>query len=303
MSDETINTDPTTARPLSYYGGKQRIAGQIAKLIPPHMCYVEPFCGGAAIFFTKYTPRTTNRNHYKEVLNDHDRRLINFYRQIQQNPDELIHRLTYTLFSEAEHQDANALVRSGDLSDPVIAAHAYFVSLCQSFSNKLCSGWKRSTAVTTNHSVTWQSKINNLWPMHERLKQCYIVCDDALTIIKQWDSPQTFFYCDPPYPGSNQCHYSGYSLSDFQALVDALNACRGSFILSNYDQPDARIPDDWERLEFDAYSSAAKTSNAETGARTEVIWRRERLVEPDAETLAVMRKYWSVETKQQKLFK
>ena len=39
--------------PLSYYGGKQQLAGIIVGLIPPHRLYCEPFLGGGAIFFTK----------------------------------------------------------------------------------------------------------------------------------------------------------------------------------------------------------------------------------------------------------
>lgn len=36
--------------PITYYGGKQQLAKHILPLIPEHDMYVEPFCGGAAIF-------------------------------------------------------------------------------------------------------------------------------------------------------------------------------------------------------------------------------------------------------------
>ena len=107
-----------------------------------------------------------------------------------------------------------------------------------------------------------------------------------MNVIKQWDSPQTFFYCDPPYPEAVQGHYDGYSITDFQNLVSTLNECQGSFLLSNYDQPGMEIPDDWERFEFDAYCSSSckgrvnvdRSSIVETDyderKRTEVVWRR-----------------------------
>jgi DNA adenine methylase len=51
--------------PLTYYGGKQRLAAQIVALMPPHRVYLEPFAGGAAVLFAK--PRAP-----RETLNDID---------------------------------------------------------------------------------------------------------------------------------------------------------------------------------------------------------------------------------------
>ena len=62
--------------PISYYGGKQRLASTIIKLIPDHNLYCEPFCGGAAVFFQKEKSNV-------EVINDTNKLLINFYRQVQ----------------------------------------------------------------------------------------------------------------------------------------------------------------------------------------------------------------------------
>ena len=42
--------------PISYYGGKQRMASKIVALMPPHTVYVEPFFGGGAVFFAKPVP-------------------------------------------------------------------------------------------------------------------------------------------------------------------------------------------------------------------------------------------------------
>jgi site-specific DNA-adenine methylase len=49
--------------PISYYGGKQKLASTILKLIPDHNLYCEPFLGGAAIFFAKEQSNV-------EVIND-----------------------------------------------------------------------------------------------------------------------------------------------------------------------------------------------------------------------------------------
>ena len=263
---------------ISYYGGKQRMASKIVPLIPQHTVYVEPFCGGAAIFFAKPWPKVTNTDHYREVINDHDKRLINFYQQLRDNGPALVDALQLTLYSEHEHQLAKEL----DCEDKLEAARRYYVNVQQSFSNELNCGWARKV-FSRNNGATWANKIAQLPKYLDRMASVQIACNDALKVIKQFDSPQTFFYCDPPYPAAEQGHYKGYTLEDFQALVNTLDACQGSFILSNYHQP-IEMPKDWERSEFEAIASSkgrvgydrskkADESN-QNRKRTEVVWRR-----------------------------
>jgi len=263
---------------ISYYGGKQRMASKIVPLIPRHTVYVEPFCGGAAIFFAKPWPQVTNTHHYREVINDHDKRLINFYQQLRDNGPALIDALQLTLYSEHEHQIAKEL----DCEDKLEAARRYYVNVQQSFSNVLGGGWARKV-FSRNNGATWSNKIAQLPDYLDRMASVVITCDDALKIIKQWDSPQTFFYCDPPYPAAYQGHYNGYTMEHFQELVNTLDACQGSFILSNYDQP-MEMPKDWERFEFEAtassrgrvgYDRSKKADESDQNRkRTEVVWRR-----------------------------
>ena len=265
--------------PISYYGGKQRMCPKIVPLIPRHTVYVEPFAGGAAVFFAKPWPKVTNNNHYREVLNDKDQRIINFYQQLRDNGQALCDKLQLTLCSEAEYQLAKDL----DCEDKLEAARRYYVNVQQSFANKLNGGWRRNV-YSRNSAATWANKVNQLPEYIDRMASVHIACDDALKIIRQWDSPQTFFYCDPPYPDADQGHYSGYTIQDFQALVDTLKDVQGSFMLSNYDQPQATIPPDWERFEFEATASSRgrvgydrskkMDESAQNRKRTEVVWRR-----------------------------
>jgi len=257
------------------------MSSKIVPLIPKHTVYVEPFAGGAAVFFAKPWPKVSNTHHYREYLNDKDEGIINFYRVLQTpaKRDELIERLQMTLYSEAEHQKAKDLNSGTDVD----RAWAYYVNSQQSFSNVLNTGWRRGV-YGCNLQATWANKITQLPQYLDRMVSVGITCQDALTIIKQYDSPQTFFYCDPPYPNAHQGHYSGYTMQDFQDLVDTLNQCQGSFVLSNYDQPDAIILADWQRIEFTATTTAKKRvgydrskkadESDQNRQRTEVIWRR-----------------------------
>ncbi len=277
--------------PISYYGGKQRMAHNIIPLIPKHTVYVEPFAGGAAVFFMKPWPNIKNSNHYREVINDSSQALMNFYRVLQQNGEELINRLLVSPYSKQQYTESKDL-EIGD--DKIEAACRYFINTNQSFANVINGGWGKNI-YGPNSAYKWANKIKDLDKYLERMVGVYIDSDDAINVIKNWDSPQTFFYCDPPYPETNQGHYRGYRKEDFTRLIQTLDSCQGSFILSNYEQPDTEIPTDWERHTFSAKCTAKKrighdhtsvnTDSTQGSDRTEVIWRRLAQTTPRKEIL------------------
>ena len=269
---------------FSYYGGKQRMSSKIVPLLPRHTVYVEPFAGGAAVFYAKPWPDVGNNNHYREVLNDTNQEIVNFYRVLRDQPDALFRATCLTPHSRVEHTKT----AREPTSDPVERARRWFVDIQQSFANKSRGGWGTSV-YGANQAATWQNACARMLGAAERLHSVHIECDDALRVIERWDSPQTLFYCDPPYPGTHQGHYSGYSQDDFAALVDTLNSAQGSFVLSCYDQPG--VPDHWERFEFTAHASSNAVGRVGKGRdksraaakkemgdrkRTEVVWRMDR---------------------------
>src|SRR5580704_7576120 len=78
--------------PLPYIGGKRALANQIIAIFPKHTTYVEPFAGGAQVFFRKEPSKV-------EVLNDLDHELVNFFRVCQQHYEELVRYLKFTVTS------------------------------------------------------------------------------------------------------------------------------------------------------------------------------------------------------------
>ena len=53
-------------------------------------------------------------------------------------------------------------------------------------------------------------------------------------IVGSRDTAETFFYLDPPYVGTDQGHYDGYTQEDFDMLLDRLEGIQGKFLLSSY---------------------------------------------------------------------
>jgi DNA adenine methylase len=225
-------------KPLfSYYGGKRRLATRIAaecwKI--PHSVYTEPFAGGCAVLFAKGLPAISNSDHYREAINDRDSRIANIYWVARHHPDELERRLQLTPYSQECYREAVQLCKEGS-DDRIEMAWAAIVNLEMSFANKMNGGWGTNVC-SENRAATWAAKRTSLTFAMKRLDRVYLGNEDALRFIERWDSPQSLHYTDPPYPNTEQGHYSGYTLDDWQALCNLLDDINGSYILSNYFQP------------------------------------------------------------------
>lgn len=215
--------------PITYYGGKQRLAGKIISMMPAHKIYCEPFFGGGAVFFRK--PKSGI-----EVINDHDERLINFYSCVQNRFDDLQKMVNQTLHSESIYLHAKDVWNDRTESDEIEKAWAIWLITNGSFAGSMHGGWKWCNGTSgSNCGVYLSGKRKDFSEaLHNRIEHVQISCRDALRVIIERDSQKTFFYLDPPYPGSYQGHYGGYSHKDFYNLLNILSGIKGKFILSNY---------------------------------------------------------------------
>ena len=254
---------------ISYYGGKQRIASKILPHFPRHTVYVEPFAGGAALLFAKPKPLVTDNSHYREVLNDTSDLLINLYRVAIKQRQELETEIMATLYSQSDHLRSKEIIKNPSKYDNLTKAWAFYVNINQSFCNQLNTGWG-TNCYSQNLSISWRNKQLRLHEILNRIKDIHVSCEDAIKCIERWDSPQTLFYCDPPYPGANQGHYSGYTLEDFKNLCDVLDNIKGSYVLSNYPQS-IEPKSAQKRVEIDATMSASKATK-KNNKRIEVLW-------------------------------
>jgi DNA adenine methylase len=268
-------------RPLiAYPGGKQRMIPNLLPVISgiPHSIYVAPFAGGEALLFAK--PRHYGASDlYREVINDVDKLLINLYQVARDCPEALNRRLQLTLYSQAEHQAACRVLRQPSLYSKLDRAWAYIIGTQQGFAHKHNAGWAAGRK-SENHARTWTSKQLQFPPQLERLKSVFISCEDALDCIARWDSSDTLFVCDPPYPGTDQDGYAGkYSEADWRKLCETLDQVQGSWVLCG-DGQFAGPATTKQLLEFDAVCSAS----SERYARTEVAWICDRLVSTNRTT-------------------
>lgn len=77
--------------------------------------------------------------------------------------------------------------------------------------------------------------------MHQRLAGVYIECLPYQEFITRYDRPDTLFYLDPPYWGSESFYGKDFfSRADFDELANLLKEIKGKFIMSINDVPEIR---------------------------------------------------------------
>lgn len=215
--------------PITYYGGKQRLADTIVSMIPEHRIYCEPYFGGGAVFFRK--PPS-----FLEAINDNNDLLINFYKETQNNFEQLKILVDNSLCSERDFLRAKEIYYGRIESNPLEQAWALWYTLNLSFSGSVYGSWKKDNGTSGSHVGRYFSEKRKIFGPHlkRRLQYVQISCSDALDVIQGRDSENTFFYIDPPYPAAYQQHYAGFTHRDLYELLQILSKLKGKFILSNY---------------------------------------------------------------------
>ncbi|MGP8216480.1 MAG: DNA adenine methylase [Bacteroidia bacterium] len=211
--------------PITYYGGKQRLVKELLQLIPNHGLYCEPFMGGGALFFAKEPSKA-------EIINDLNGNVTNFYSVAQSQFTELKKLVNGTLHSREIHTKAREIYNKPAQYDTITRAWAFWVLTNQGFAGKIGS-WALSRDGKTGKTLANKREGFTI-QYAERLKRTQIENKDALEIIKQYDSSETFFYLDPPYQNSDCGHYKGYTETDYKNLLDSLISIKGKFLLSSY---------------------------------------------------------------------
>lgn len=249
-----MNTKIQIKTPITYYGGKQQMLHIILPLMPAHTTYVEPFCGGGAVFFAK--ERAKN-----EVINDTNREVINFYEVTKTNFEELKVLVNKTLHSRKQHANAKVIYENPDMFSKIERAWAFWLLSSQSMFGIIGNSWSTGKSDNKVANKVFNAKSNFVLELSQRFDKVQIECRDALDVIKAKDSLETFHYIDPPYYNANMGHYAGYTKQDFEELLLLLSCIKGKFLLSSYPCPVLRESIKkfgWSTKEYDLYSPASQ---------------------------------------------
>jgi len=210
---------------LKWPGGKRSLAREILPLIPEHQCYVEAFCGAAAIFLHK--PRST-----VEVLNDVSGDITGLFRVLQHHPRPFLAELRWVVNSR---QNFNDYKRQRGLTDIQRGARFCYLNMLSFGGDSGSYGVQRSSGggATTN----LEHILQRTDALHARLQGVSIENLSWEYCLQLYDAPATFFFLDPPYLGTVQGSYESWKRPQFEALAKALRKLRGRFVLTLNDHP------------------------------------------------------------------
>ncbi len=215
--------------PLSYIGGKNRLARQIIALFPKHTTYVEPFAGGAQVFFHKEPSEV-------EVLNDLDFEIVNFFRVCQWHHQELIRYLRFCPASRRLHELLSA-TKPETLTD-IQRAGRWIYLLKNSFGGLVVrQHYHYGVIQRPNYRPERIPEI--IEAAHQRLQGVQLECLPYEQVLNKYDRPQSLFVLDPPY-WQRKLYKHNFTRQDFTDLERRLHQLKGRFILSLDDHYEVR---------------------------------------------------------------
>jgi len=256
---------------FGWYGGKFSHLDWLPPLLPKTEHFCEPFAGSAAVLINREPSPI-------ETYNDLDGEVANFFRVLRDQKEALIESIGLTPFSREEFEQAISKPING-LSE-LERARRFYIRARQvrtGLAQRASAGRWAHCRLTSRAGMAgavsrWLGSVEALPEIAQRFLRVQIEHDTAINVIKRYDSKETLFYCDPPYPhdtrGDNNAYRYEMTDNEHRELAEVLHRVKGKVALSSYhcDLMD-ELYSDWLTIE-----GPTKIIHSVKQPRTEVLW-------------------------------
>jgi len=258
---------------FGYFGSKLRIAAKMHDRLPAHNCWVELFCGSAAMTIAK--PEASI-----EIINDINEEIVNFYKQLRDHGDELLLKIELTPYARGELELSRMPTKG--ISD-LERARRFFITAMMAVNGSFGAA-KGGFSVSSSYSRNGMEARVNRWygmPEHlltvvDRLKKVRIENKDAVVLFREFSKrPATLIYVDPPYFGKRVKGYDhdADSKEFHEELLDVAMKAKCMVFISGYESDlyNAMLTEKagWKKETLPAIT---KGNNGKCFSRDEVIW-------------------------------
>lgn len=252
---------------FGYIGGKFFLVALLLTMIPTHTTYAEVFGGSGSFLLNKPTSKI-------EVYNDINADVVNFFRVLRNQPNELIELLKLTPYARDEFKVCRDFIafEKSDLEK----ARKFFVKQTQSFAGR---GNEYGFGVTRNQAGTFKNKIDKLKFISDRLQKVQFENKSYEFIIERYaKNKDVFVYLDPPYLHETRVSTDDYTYelteADHIKMLKLAKRSPAKILISGY--PSELYNKElkrWNRKEIDVacFCSTKKVDNKKP-RRTEVFW-------------------------------
>lgn len=171
--------------PIAWVGGKQKVAAKLVRIMPEHDVYVEPFAGGAHVFFKKSLAPEGN------VIADANRNLARFYGLGRR---------------KGALKSCGVPSRAGIVKIKEKYARGGTLTPCEFLvldKATYGSNMKDVIPVGSAHGGQVRSRVHGAVSRHgdwgSKLRKARVVGGDFRAVMKRFDGARTLHYIDPPY--------------------------------------------------------------------------------------------------------
>ena len=213
---------------MSWVGGKKALRDQILARFPlDYKRYIEVFGGAGWVLFHKPPGKDF------EVYNDFNGNLVNLYRCVREQSDELERELLFMLNSRLDFEYMKYMLHTKAVLPDIRRAAYYYALIRYSYASGVDSFGGQPHSMWRNFPLIYAAS--------KRLQNVVVENKDCVKLIQQYDRPESFFYCDPPYY-ETETYYEGggFGRDDHTRLADSLISIQGKFLLSYNDCPEIR---------------------------------------------------------------
>lgn len=210
---------------IKYNGGKSRELKIIKPYFPEFDTYVEPFVGGGSVFF--------NLEKKNSIINDLNPVLVAFYKDLAFNREQLIAELK--MLDNTEECYYNVRDMFNEVVDSPFLKSTLFVYL-----NRTCfSGMSRYNSKGHMNVPFGRYKTYHPWDFlteeaSNLLKETNITSGNFEEIFNQYNSPEHFFYCDPPYlsPFRNYVPFAQFNEEEHVRLAEIFKESKAKIMIN-----------------------------------------------------------------------
>jgi len=187
--------------PLNYTGNKACIALHLLDLMPPHIGYIEAFCGSAEILLWKEPCA-------REILNDFSGDVMNFWRVVQSDQLALLlGKIFLSVNGEAFFRENRELLRGrpnilDDVHDIAMQVKSFSDDEIRAAATLFETQFYSFSSTGTSYGIRGKNvvpKLRLLVAASQRMQLASLLHRDYRDAITQFAAPGYLVFMDPPY--------------------------------------------------------------------------------------------------------